>query len=112
MIALHDHAHGIWLMHVTVQVLKELENLSAEAMMVQQHSVYGTEWLMLQLAFAGSLLMDLLQMRWQSHAPAGEHIFLARFHCNMIMTQQAPWTEFILLSASSNLIHLQYVGPC
>jgi hypothetical protein len=109
MIALHDHAHGIWLMHVTVQVLKELENLSAEAMMVQQHSVYGTEWLMLQLAFAGSLLMDLLQMRWQSHAPAGEHIFLARFHCNM--TQQALWTGFLLLLVSSNLIQLQY-WPC
>jgi len=76
MIALHDHAHGIWLMHVTVQVLKELENLSAEAMMVQQHSVYGTEWLMLQLAFAGSLLMDLLHTRWQSNAPAGGLVLL------------------------------------
>ena len=79
MTALQDHAHRSWLMHVTVQVLKELENLSAEAMIAQQHSVYGTEWLMLQLAFAGSLLMDLLQMRWQSNAPAGELIFLAVF---------------------------------
>ncbi len=76
MVALHDYAHRSWLMHVSVQVLKELKNLSAEAMMAQQHSVYGTEWLMLQLAFAGSLLMDLLQMRWQSSVPAGEHTFL------------------------------------
>ncbi|KAL0029989.1 hypothetical protein WJX77_012000 [Trebouxia sp. C0004] len=45
------------------KVLRELKNLSAEAMMRQQHKVYVAKWLMLQLAFAGSLLMDLLQMR-------------------------------------------------
>ncbi len=79
MIALHDHAHRLWLMHVTVQVLRELKNRSAEAMMRRQHNVYVAEWLMLQLTFAGSLLMDLLQMRWQSSAPAGEHAFLVLF---------------------------------
>lgn len=76
MIALHDHAHGSWWMHVTVQVLKGLKDLPAEGMMAQQHSVYGAEWLMLQLAFAGSLLMDLLHTRWQSNAPAGGLVLL------------------------------------
>ncbi|DBA78993.1 TPA: hypothetical protein ACH3X1_008860 [Trebouxia sp. C0004] len=82
------------------KVLRELKNLSAEAMMRQQHKVYVAKWLMLQLAFAGSLLMDLLQMRWQSSTSSGSEDLTQSLEARVQEFTLSNGLHFIVLERS------------